>query len=330
MKWKVLAGLRFFLAWVVVGYHLSEFVPNPNKDILCNLGKLNGLAAVFVFLVLSGYGIGHSIAKEPQGFYKRRFWRIYPLYFAAVLFTFVPLLASSQPVKTLRTDYSLPDVGTVLGNLLFLQNVAVDPIWANVPLWILGIEAICYALTPFIAKLGNKILIALMGLSAVFYGAFPYIYQAVYPNTKVPFYSYFLYGIPLLLLLWSWLLGFLYFRNNETNLWKAILVGLGTVVLIINQYHTGKLGILTYLIGSLVIVFSSSIKVPKSLDGILNYLGELSYPLYLFHFPTLIFAYSVLGVRNSFSHAFLALVVSLAFYHLIEVPVRRLRKKVEG
>ncbi len=169
-----------------------------------------------------------------------------------------------------------------------------------------------------------------MGLSAVFYGAFPYIYQAIYPNAKVPFYSYFLYGIPLLLLLWSWLLGFLYFRNNETNLWKAILVGLGTVVLIVNQYHTGKLGILTYLIGSLVIVFSSSIKVPKSLDGVLNYLGEISYPLYLFHFPTLIFSYTILGVRNSFSHAFLALVVSLVFYHLVEVPVRRLRTKVEG
>jgi peptidoglycan/LPS O-acetylase OafA/YrhL len=330
MKWKVLAGLRFFLAWVVVGYHLSEFVPNPNKDILCNLGKLNGLAAVFVFLVLSGYGIGHSIAKQTQGFYKRRFWRIYPLYFSAVLFTFIPLLVSSQPVKTLRTDYSLPHIGTVLGNLLFLQNVAVDPIWANVPLWILGVEAICYALTPLLAKLSNKILIALMGLSAVFYGLFTYIYEAIYPKAEVAFYSYFLYGIPLLLLLWSWLLGFLYFRNNETNLWKAILVGLGTVVLIVNQYHTGRLGILTYLIGSLVIVFSPSIKVPKSLDGILNYLGEISYPLYLFHFPTLIFAYTILGVRNSFSHAFLALVVSLVFYHLIEVPVRRLRKKQEG
>jgi peptidoglycan/LPS O-acetylase OafA/YrhL len=54
MQWKVLAGLRFFLAWIVVCYHLKNFIPDYGKDFLCTFGKLNGLATVLGFLLISG------------------------------------------------------------------------------------------------------------------------------------------------------------------------------------------------------------------------------------------------------------------------------------
>jgi peptidoglycan/LPS O-acetylase OafA/YrhL len=92
MQWKVLAGLRFFLAWIVVCYHLKNFIPDYGKDFLCTFGKLNGLTAVLGFLLISGYSIAHSLTKNPEGFYNRRFLRIYPLYFCAVIVSLIPFL----------------------------------------------------------------------------------------------------------------------------------------------------------------------------------------------------------------------------------------------
>ena len=65
--------------------------------------------------------------------------------------------------------------------------------------------------------------------------------------------------------------------------------------------------------------------VQPDLLNIFNYLGDISYPLYLFHIPPCIFSYSVLGIKDSISLVFLALLVSMLFYHAIDTPLR-LRK----
>ena len=104
-----------------------------------------------------------------------------------------------------------------------------------------------------------------------------------------------------------------------------MLVGLGSLVLLLNPTPTGKTGIVTYLFSSLVLIYSPYVQLPKPLLNIFNYLGDISYPLYLFHIPTFIFSSSVLGIKDSISLVFLALLVSMLFYHAIDTPLR-LRK----
>jgi peptidoglycan/LPS O-acetylase OafA/YrhL len=130
------------------------------------------------------------------------------------------------------------------------------------------------------------------------------------------------YGLPFALFAWVWLLGFLYFSKKEENSVKMMLVGLGSLVLFLNPVSTGKTGRFTYFFSSLVLIYSPYVKLPKPLLNIFNYLGDISYPLYLFHIPTFIFSYSVLGIKDSISLVFLALLVSMLFYHAIDRPLR--------
>jgi peptidoglycan/LPS O-acetylase OafA/YrhL len=321
MKWKVLAGLRFFLAAIVLCYHLKDFVPQYSNDWLCSFGRLNGLAAVLGFLIVSGYSIANSIHKEPRGFYQRRVFRIYPLYFCAILFSLIPFVFLGNKFTILGQDYYQPDVATVLGNFALLQTFFVDSLPSNIVLWTLSIEVFCYLLTPGLAKLNNRFLALLIGLSSTFYVLFPFLQKFLITGSDLPFYSRWKFGIPFCLFLWAWLLGFLYARIEKQSYVKLFVIGYGCVLIGLNSQHIGKIGILTYAMSALILVSASSLKLPPALLKIFDYLGNLSYPLYLFHIPTFILLYGV-GITSSFSLLFVAFLVSMAFYHMIDVPLR--------
>ncbi|MBD2102620.1 acyltransferase [Leptolyngbya sp. FACHB-261] len=325
MKWKVLAGLRFFLAWIVVSDHTRFFIPGADGNPLFIFSKLNAMAAVLGFLLISGYSIAHSLIKQPKEFYQRRVLRIYPLYFFAVLVSLIPFWILGDTIQVPRQEFVQPTIWTAFGNFLLLQGFAVRTIQINPVLWTLSIEVLCYLLAPVFIKLSSKVLILLIGLSASFYLAFPFIYNALFPTTRLPFYTSLQYGIAFCLLLWAWLLGFLYARQNEATALKIALIGLGCLLLLLNQNHTGKAGIFTYGLSSGVLIFASQIKLPSFLLNSLNYLGNISYPLYLFHVPTLIFCYAGLGIKTPETLAFIAILVAMLFYHAVDIPLRSRR-----
>src|ERR1700721_1783490 len=84
--WDVLSLLRFLLAFVVAVGHLDPFAALGPLRAVENLGSFE---AILGFLLISGYSIGHSIQKKPVGFTRRRMLRIYPVYLAAVVLTFL-------------------------------------------------------------------------------------------------------------------------------------------------------------------------------------------------------------------------------------------------
>src|SRR5258708_539640 len=63
-NWDVLSLVRFLLALFVAVYHLSFFTDVGPARMLIKLGPFE---AVMSFLLISGYSIGHSIAKKPEG-----------------------------------------------------------------------------------------------------------------------------------------------------------------------------------------------------------------------------------------------------------------------
>ena len=317
-QWSILAGLRFFLAWVVACHHLSHCV--PNNDLLVSFQSFSGFSAVLGFLLISGYSIASSISKGTTGFYRRRFIRVYPLYLTAIVVSLIPFLIAGHEIVVLdATTYHQPTLINFGGNLFFLQGFIVFPLGSNGVIWTLSVEVVCYLLAPLLVKLKPQIILLLIAISAGCYLTFS---QIVLPAKDIAFLRY---GLPLLLLSWAWLLGFFYYFHAKETLSKVSIVLLGCFLL---GFHGGNYGVLanfTYVLSALLLVYAAEIALPQKLCKVLDYLGELSYPLYLFHTPAILLGYAVMGLKNSFSLMLLSLIFSVLVYHLVDLPIRHKR-----
>ena len=137
-SWAALAALRFAMASIVFLGHLWWFTDVPRP--LHALGILGGKAAVLGFLLISGVSIGHSFAERPDGYFVRRFLRIYPLYFVCVCFTQFLIFALPSPYGVPRVTLLGSGWKTAAANLLFLQDFAAVAVTFNSPLWTLSVE----------------------------------------------------------------------------------------------------------------------------------------------------------------------------------------------
>lgn len=312
MQWQILAGVRFFLAWVVMCSHLARFV--AHGDFLLNFDRFGSLTAVIGFLMISGYSIAHSIIRLPKGFYKRRLCRIYPLYSCSIFFSLLPYaIAKSTTVYV----YFLPDWKLVIGNLLFLQGFWVKYLSSNPIVWTLSIEVFCYLLAPLFIKFQTKALFLLFTFSSLLYLS----YCLAYSKFHLPYFTELQYGLPFFLLLWAWLLGFLLSTSNN----KIIRILLITSGLLLVKYslNNGSWYVLNYAICVISIVYLPSIKIPKKMLKLLTYLGDVSYPVYLFHLPCFILLYGVFHINTSVALIAFSLGVAIVFYHAIDIYSQR-------
>lgn len=123
-----------------------------------------------MFFILSGFVLAHSHARHFDrlswsgaiSFWKLRWWRVYPLYFASVLLSIVVFRLVNQ-------DW--PEPLRVLESVLILDIWARPGIGLNGPAWSLGVEWIGYLLFPLIVcamrRLGpGRLSAALAGLTA--------------------------------------------------------------------------------------------------------------------------------------------------------------------
>jgi peptidoglycan/LPS O-acetylase OafA/YrhL len=146
-----LTGIRFFAASYVVLYHshLPDGLEEHHLPALAQLIR-NGRLAVPLFFILSGLILSYTYEGQISNFNSyRRFWearfaRVWPLYFASLLF-------STVVNHTTPTSISL-----VVATLFMVQswnplNVAIAASW-NFVCWTLSVEAFFYALFPPIQK----------------------------------------------------------------------------------------------------------------------------------------------------------------------------------
>jgi peptidoglycan/LPS O-acetylase OafA/YrhL len=324
LKWDILAGLRFFLALIVVADHLLDIFPNTGEPWRL-LNRFGGFSAVIGFLLVSGYSIASSISRKPEGFYKRRFFRIYPLYVCSILVSLIPFsLAGTKLHELANGAFITPNAQSILGNLFLMQGFLVKYIPSNPALWTLSIECFCYLLAPFLIKLRQKSLLILIGLSSILFALCPYYIQYIHKtesSSGYDHYDFYLYGIGFILLFWAWLLGFFYFFHKDRPFSKILLISLGCILLEQNQIVSSRWAISTYVLSALVLIYSPYISFPKFASfasNVLKYLGELSYPLYLFHVPSILFLYSVLDVKDPIKLIGFALTISALFYYSVD------------
>jgi peptidoglycan/LPS O-acetylase OafA/YrhL len=169
---KGLDALRFFAAYLVVLHH-SEHI--RMKYGLLNLKQFsifnNGGIAVTFFFVLSGFLISFLLLKEfgktqtisVRKFYLRRVLRIWPLYFFLIIIGSIIL---PYILHLFGSDYIFPyNFKDVFFYYLFFSPFMVNIFYGNhllEPLWSIGVEEIFYLLWAPLFKFFRKYLLSII------------------------------------------------------------------------------------------------------------------------------------------------------------------------
>lgn len=176
-RYEILDGLRGVAAMIVVLYHILETYAHNPLDHPLNHGYLG----VDFFFVLSGFVIGYAYDDRwgrmtMWNFFKRRIVRLHPLVILGTTFGLLMFFFTDSPMFPLMGEVSL---GHVL--LMFVLACLMIPAlpswdirgWAETnafdnPTWSLTYEYIANILyAVFIRHLGTKVLAALVALFAL-------------------------------------------------------------------------------------------------------------------------------------------------------------------
>ena len=287
-RWEMLAGLRFFLAWIVAASHLTLFLDSPNIALQW-FAAFGAKSAVLGFLIVSGYSIAASLERTSRGFYQRRFIRVYPLYFFAIAFA-VGLQMRLGDIQIGSMHYSPSAPLTCAGNFLLLQNFVVKPISFDAVVWSLSIEFFFYLLAPYLYQIRSQNIAALIIISGL-------VYLIPKPNNWGTLF-FVLSKFTALRYFWAWLLGFLYFKHARASVMTLLLVT-GAVLVAVNRGENYEpLSVFTFVLSGLILLVAPRLRLPMFLRQPLSYLGDLSYPLYLYQIPCYIASHSLLGLRT--------------------------------
>lgn len=314
--WTIFALLRFLLAFIVVCSHMKiYFFGKLLAKPLAFIAMMGGKAAVLCFLLLSGISICYSYFKSKNGYIKRRFLRIYPLYLIAVLFTILIQYMLGSPYIT-SSGFTFASAGllTSFANIILLQGIMSVTITYNQALWSISAEVFFYLLLPIIVKLNNKVIVSIIALSILTY-TFTYNY--------IPFQA--LFGFINFIYIWPWLIGFLIIQCDN-KLKPLILILIGIIAFAQNKIlNLDSYGWVTFLIFSLMIfiTISNDFKIPKTLKNIFIFMGELSYPLYLFHMP-LFLLFSFWQVKCDWVYLLLAIIFIIPINYIFDKVLKNI------
>ncbi len=199
-----LEALRGACAFFVVIYHVvlhKQYVDPGYFPRWMKAFNISGHFCVLIFFVLSGYVIGISnpgrlTADKIVPYLKKRFIRIYPIYF--ICLTIALLFAVPYSAKIIATNY------------LALQGLAGPVIWENNPIWSLNYEIVYYLLFIPLSFFNVRPVVALIGAIAI--GLINYL---LFPAVYTPIVSAYSYGFAF------WATGWCmaaYLKDRETAL----------------------------------------------------------------------------------------------------------------
>jgi peptidoglycan/LPS O-acetylase OafA/YrhL len=323
--WDVLSLMRFFLAFIVALTHLKDFSPlGP----LAWIEQLGSLEAILGFLLISGYSIGHSIQKRPDGYFLRRMWRIYPVFLAATALTYAIQLQTWTGGFTAH----------FIANLFFLGQIVDRNSYVG-PAWTLDLEVWLYCLAPLLLRCRPRALEWLISISVACYAA----YTVGRTLFHFPYYAVTVGGINLPCLAFIWIAGFYLSisRDKKRPLRIIGLLFLAHFVLTAGiqfahriRHHELKafvfndlsgFGSIALLLLFILIVFrgvaAHRFHLAPWPSRVCRFLGNISYPLYLVHYA--VFSYAVFYFSNSIALLLSALAVSIAVYLSCDFYSRR-------
>ena len=293
-------GLRFVAVALVLLAHLD-------------IGAFSGgFVGVDVFFVISGYLITGIVAKEVRqgtfsfgSFYQRRVIRLAPAYFLVLLAT--SMLAGIYMLPAELVDYSRSVIYSTLFAANFYMWDAVGGYFGSgadttplLHLWSLAVEEQFYLVWPTLLLLAVAgfprrlllvvIAITLAALMVSHWGALHYKAATYYLMPTRAF--ELLLGAALVLLPVSWLSRINGVVASALVLFGLLLIGYGAAAFGDETVFPG-LNALFPCVGTLLVILFSGPREPVSRLLLSNpvsvFLGKVSYPAYLWHWPVIAF-----------------------------------------
>jgi len=298
----ILDGLRGVAALIVVAYHIFDSDP-------VNLVN-HGYLAVDFFFMLSGYVMGYAYDDRWDGmsvgsFFKRRLVRLHPMVIigsviGAICFYFG---ASSLFPLVNQTSFGMLIISTLLGALLIPSGKSMDVRgWGesyplNGPMWSLFFEYIAnigYAL--WFRRFGLRTLGILSAVLAVMLAGLIMTSESGSVGCGWLFTGEHV-GKGMVRVLFPFLTGLFLFRLGRTIRMKhAMLLTSLALLVTFPMVRVGpdampwvnglyECTILIILLPVIVLVGAGSQPMTRFGEKACDFLGELSYPLYLVHYP---------------------------------------------
>jgi len=295
----------------------------------------------FVMLHVYGERFGGEFSWSRAGrFYLLRLGRLYPLHLAIIV-----AMAIGYAFRTLPWDGREPDGAGLLANLLLVQSWGFyDAIVWNRPAWSISLEWFAYLLFPlFMLVLGpirrsRSLLISIAVLFVVYYFARFEIGGFTRGNLGPGALMRVTFGF----LLGFFLYGLYRQRFLERVSWDTVCVvalAAFAAMMLLNGAGYGFDFSLNFPIALLVFAIACSSGFAARIfdNRVVFYLGEISYSIYMVHFPLLRFLTHNYGSRFDAVAASgdqptlwaialgvlaLLIAVSSVCYHTIEVPCR--------
>ena len=329
--YHILDGLRGAAALMVVWYHVFEgfaFAEGTNGVEGGGLIDVfnHGYLAVDFFFMLSGFVISYAYDDRWEnmslrGFFKRRLVRLHPMIVMGAIIGTVTFLLGG----CMKWDGSVTPMSGVA--LAFFLTCCFIPAWPgamhevrgngemfplNGPAWSLFFEYIgniCYAL--FIRRFSTKVLAIWTAILGVIYAWFAIFNVSGYEMVGVGWTimdNVNIFG-GLLRMMFPFSLGMLLARNFRPTrvrgiFWIAIAVlfALFSVPFFPSVDGICVNGIfemccIMLIFPALVWLGASGVTSDKASTGVCKFLGDLSYPLYIVHYPVMYLFYAWL-IKN--------------------------------
>ena len=335
-------GLRAIAVLLVIFHHIGDW-----------FGLVGGYVGVDVFFVISGYLITGIVKGEIDNgefsigrFYKRRIVRLAPAYFLVLATTTVAAIVWMLPAELLRYARS------ALASTFFVANVemwrAVGGYFgsdaASTPLlhlWSLAVEEQFYLFWPLLLLLARRMLGQRWLLPLVALGLISGIVISEWGVRNYPSAAYYLLPTRYFELMAGAALAFLPAPSIVRAKRLLPLVGLAMIVMAACRY-TGKTsfpGLAGLLpVGGAVLVIryakASSEPVGRVLAHRVSvWLGRVSYPAYLWHWPIVAFLYLLdLPLTRGVGGGVITITFLLAWltHRYVELPARVMLQQSVG
>ena len=336
MRILQIQGLRALAALLVTIFH-AKLLPG-------------GFIGVDIFYVISGYLITGLILREIEStgrldlpaFYQRRIKRLLP---TSVFVLFVTAIVGFFVLPVITRDALGRDLfaaATYISNYLFAwwendyQNLDATPS-PFIHYWSLAVEEQFYVIWPifllFLSRYGKRAIFRGIAITT-----FLSLLLSIYQTQTSPIWAF--YSLPTR----AWELGFgaLLLFVPETFWKNRFIPWFGVIGILVASFRfdekTAFPGINALLpVVSTAVLIGSISNWPRAFNDLSNnrisqWLGAISYPLYLWHWPALVLPSSALGRELRIRERILCIVLTIVLAHFtskyIEQPIRH--KKVSG
>jgi peptidoglycan/LPS O-acetylase OafA/YrhL len=342
---KNLNAIRFIAAAMVICHHI-EFVKShfnmPNHYENNNMVIQAGRSGVVLFFVLSGFLITFLLLKEEEitqtiaikKFYLRRIFRIWPLYYLIILLAFIvlPNIPFFQYPNVDNAQVWSNPLGKTLLYMAILPNIATS-IYGSFPFssqtWSIGAEEQFYLIWPVLIKKIKQKWILLFWV-IVTYAIVKYIILFQFQRHPTSNTWFMILGIwqstPINCMAIGGIFSLIIFQKTELvllirkiifNRVLQALVILFTALLLVIGYKSAHFNdeIYALLFGIIICNMAANDARLFSLEfSFLNYLGKISYGLYMYHniFIVLSIAFLIkFNLFNSYLHYLLVFVFTI-------------------